>query len=62
VIGKGEFGGKGLSLILLVFGGFYLEVHAGEYRGLQVAIKTLLSQKQNAQAISNFTREAAIMS
>jgi len=51
-----------LAYVLLVFGWFYLEVHAGEYRGLQVAIKTLLSQKQNAQAISNFTREAAIMS
>ena len=40
----------------------YLEVHVGEYRGLQVAIKTLLKDKQNAQSIANFTREAAIMS
>ena len=38
----------------------YLEVHAGEYHGLQVAIKTLL--KQNAHSISSFTREAAVMS
>ena len=40
----------------------YLEVHAGEYRGLQVAIKTLLTEKQNAHSISSFTREAAVMS
>lgn len=40
----------------------YLEVHAGEYRGLQVAIKTLLKEKQSAKSIANFTREAAVMS
>lgn len=40
----------------------YIEVHAGEYRALQVAIKTLLRDKQNAQSIANFTREAAVMS
>lgn len=40
----------------------YLEVHAGEYRGLQVAIKTLLKEKQNAHSIASFTKEAAVMS
>jgi len=49
-------------LLFEVLSEHYLEVHAGEYHGLQVAIKTLLSEKQNAHSIANFTREAAVMS
>lgn len=65
MIGKGEFGGEILFVNVLKLYervSVILEVHAGEYRGLQVAVKTLLKEKQNAQSIANFTREAAVMS
>lgn len=40
---------------------FPAEVHAGTYRGLQVAIKTIPQSKEDGPAMQSFVQEASIM-
>ena len=40
---------------------YCVDVHGGSYKGMQVAIKTIKDGYHNAVALSEFIREAALM-
>ena len=41
--------------------GYYIEVHAGVYRGFQVAVKTIFDGKEESPEMQGFQQEAAIL-
>ena len=53
--------GFGVVTVVTCCRGYYIEVHAGVYRGFQVAVKTIFDGKEESPEMQGFQQEAAIL-